>query len=194
MLIYLLHQMMTWAVQMASPARYLSDEIPVKQHFVGFFPIVLVRKTDGSLRMCCDYRKLNQKTFKDAYSIQRIEDSIDALHGFQWFSAIDHLSGYHRVAMAETDNRHKTGFITPFGLYELNRMPFGLSNTPAVHEDLQMQQFTNYWFEAGNHLFGDVIASISFLLWGTTQRMPAEKPYHQSILRKLVVKCQTFDD
>ncbi|PIK37349.1 hypothetical protein BSL78_25824, partial [Apostichopus japonicus] len=79
--------------------------------------------------MCVDYRKLNQKTIKDAYPIPRIEDSIGTLYGSQRFSAIDHLSGYHRVAMADTD-RHKTGFFTPFGLSEFNRMPFGLSNTP----------------------------------------------------------------
>lgn len=110
-------------------------------------PIVLVRKSDGSLRMCVDYRKLNAKTVKDAYPIPRIEESMDALHGAEWFSTIDLISGYHQVPVHEAD-KHKTGFITPFGLFEYNRMPFGLANAPGTFQRLMQSCLSDVFFRS----------------------------------------------
>ncbi|KAJ8009558.1 hypothetical protein DPEC_G00090130 [Dallia pectoralis] len=87
-------------------------------------PVVIVRKTDGSIRLCVDYRKLNQKTRKDAFPLPRIDESFDALQGANFFSTIDLASGYHQVAVDECD-RQKTAFATPFGLFEYLRMPMG---------------------------------------------------------------------
>jgi hypothetical protein len=86
-------------------------------------PIVLVRKKDGSLRMCVDYRKLNNQTVKDSYALPRIEETLDALHGAKWFSSLDLQSGYWQVEVAEED-KFKTAFTTPLGFFECNRMPF----------------------------------------------------------------------
>lgn len=103
-------------------------------------PIVLVKKKDGSLRMCVDYRQLNSKTRKDAFPLPRIEESLDALTGARWFSTLDLASGYNQVAVREGD-RPKTAFCTPFGLFEWNRMPFGLCNAPSTFQRLMQRIF-----------------------------------------------------
>ena len=103
-------------------------------------PIVLVRKKDGSLRLCVDYRLLNSKTRKDAFPLPRIEESLDSLSGARWFSTIDLASGYNQVPVAEQD-RPKTAFCTPFGLFEFNRMPFGLCNAPSTFQRLMQRMF-----------------------------------------------------
>lgn len=103
-------------------------------------PIVLVRKKDGTLRMCVDYRQLNQKTRKDAFPLPRIEESLDALSNACWFSTMDLASGYNQVPVAEAD-RPKTAFCTPFGLFEWNRMPFGLCNAPGTFQRLMQRIF-----------------------------------------------------
>ena len=103
-------------------------------------PIVLVRKKDGTLRMCVDYRQLNSKTRKDAFPLPRIEESLDALSGARWFTTLDLTSGYNQVPVTEAD-KPKTAFCTPFGLFEWNRMPFGLCNAPGTFQRLMQRIF-----------------------------------------------------
>ncbi|UYV79839.1 K02A2.6-like, partial [Cordylochernes scorpioides] len=98
-------------------------------------PIILVKKKNGTFRFCVDYRNLNSVTVKDQYPLPRIDDCFDSLHGARYFTSLDLCSGYWQVEVEEQD-REKTAFITPDGLYQFNVLPFGLCNGPATFERL----------------------------------------------------------
>nr|GEW62843.1 retrotransposon protein, putative, Ty3-gypsy subclass [Tanacetum cinerariifolium] len=97
--------------------------------------VLFVKKKDGSLRMCIDYRELNKLTVKNQYLLSRIDDLFDQLQGSSVYSKIDLRSGYHQLRVRDEDIP-KTAFKTRYGYYEFQVMPFGLTNTPAVFMDL----------------------------------------------------------
>ena len=98
-------------------------------------PIVVVRKKNGTVRLCIDYRRLNAQTIKDAYALPKLEDTFSALSGSTWFSTLDLKSGYYQIEMEESD-KSKTAFVCPHGFYEFNRMPQGVTNAPSTFQRL----------------------------------------------------------
>ncbi|XP_063962087.1 uncharacterized protein LOC135155782 [Lytechinus pictus] len=122
---------------------------PSKSSFAS--PIVLVRKKDGSLRLCIDYRKLNDRTVKDSFPLPRIEETLEALSGSKYFSTLDLAHGYFQVVM-DKDSIDKTAFRVPWGLYEFMKMPQCLTNSPSTFQrvmecilgDLNLSQILLY--------------------------------------------------
>ena len=94
----------------------------------------MIRK-DGSKRFCVDFRKLNQVTEKNSYPLPVIDDILALLGKAKYFTSFDLKSGYKQVLMDEAD-KEKTAFACHRGLFEFNVMPFGLSNAPAVFQEL----------------------------------------------------------
>lgn len=98
-------------------------------------PIVLVKKKDNSYRFSVYYRRLNACTVKDEYPLPRIDESLEQLSGYSWFSTLDMFSEYWQVELYPAD-KNKTAFATRRGLFQFRAMPFGLCCAPATFERL----------------------------------------------------------
>ena len=96
--------------------------------------VVLVRKKSGSLRMCVDYRQLNQRTIRDSYALPRIDDILNCLGGSKYFTVLDMKSGYHQIPIKEEHKPFTAFTVGSLGLFEFNRLPFGLCNSPATYQ------------------------------------------------------------
>ncbi|KAJ8020637.1 hypothetical protein HOLleu_40281 [Holothuria leucospilota] len=96
-------------------------------------PVVLVKKKTGAFRVCIDYRKLNAITVKDSFPLPRIEESLEAMHGANFFSSMDLSHGYFQIAM-DPGSIQPTAFRVPWGLFEFLRLPQGLCNSPSTFQ------------------------------------------------------------
>ncbi|XP_022013761.1 uncharacterized protein LOC110913223 [Helianthus annuus] len=103
---------------------------------------VMVKKPNGSWRMCVDYKDLNKACPRDCYALPDIDEKIDSLATFRWKCFLDCYKGYHQVQMAVQDE-DKTAFRTPTGLYCYTKMPFGLKNAGATYQRLMNETFSD---------------------------------------------------
>ncbi len=101
-------------------------------------PIVMVRKKDGSWRFCVDYRKLHSVTHKDAFHLPMIEETLTSMTQAKRFCTLDLASAYWQVEV-DPQERERTAFTTPLGLFEFQCMPFGPCNALATFQHLTQQ-------------------------------------------------------
>tara|TARA_B100000989_G_scaffold293217_1_gene270252 strand:- start:477 stop:1313 length:837 start_codon:yes stop_codon:yes gene_type:complete len=93
-------------------------------------PVILIKKKTGEYRLVVDYRRLNSVTVPDAYPLPRLDDTLEAMAGAQWFSSLDLASAYHQVPL-DPEDQSKTAFVTKSGVFQFTVVPFGLRNAPG---------------------------------------------------------------
>ncbi|XP_050914925.1 uncharacterized protein LOC127129853 [Lathyrus oleraceus] len=145
-------------------------------------PVLLVKKKDGSMRLCIDYHQLNKVTNKNKYPLIRIEDLLDQWKGACVFSKIDLRSGYHQIRIKSSDVP-KTAFRTRYGHYEFLVMPFGVTNAPVVLLDYMNRIFQLYLDQFVVIFIDDILIY---------SRTPQEHGEHLRIVLSVLQEKQLF--
>jgi len=154
-------------------------------------PIVLVKKKTGGMRMCCDFRLLNKKTVPDKHPIPRIAEAIDSLQGSSWFSVLDLSRAYYQGYLDE-DSRPMTAFVTPFGFYEWNRIPFGLSNAVPTFQRFMEKMLEDVRDEFALPYLDDTIVHGSSVLEHVEQIRHVLQKFRHKGLKLNPSKCDLF--
>ena len=154
-------------------------------------PVVMIKKPNGTMRFCVDWRELNAITKRDSYPLPRVEDLMSAFTGSTYFSTLDMFSGYWQVPMAEEDIE-KTAFVTQFGLFEFTVMGFGLNTAPETYQRMVDKLIGGLrWKICVGYLDDIIIFSPSF----ETQLERLDlvfKPIRDGNLKLQPEKCQFF--
>ena len=153
--------------------------------------VVLVKKKDGTMRFCVDYRRLNEITRKDSYPLPRIEDCLSSLGGACYFSTLDLRAGYWQTEMDSKD-ADKTAFVTRRGVFRFKVLSFGLANAPSLFQRLMNYVLAGLTWEACLVYIDDII------VWGSSfdehLRRLAEvlQRLREANLKLKPSKCQLF--
>ena len=157
-------------------------------------PVVLVRKKDGSLRFCSDLHKLNSRTIKDAYSLPRIEESLDCLNGAIIFMSLDLKAGYLQLKMEESSIPYTAFTVGPLSFYKCVHMPFGLTNAPATFQRLMESCLGDYHLKYCIVYLDDIIISSKTPEEHISRLHKVFQKLDEAGLRLKPSKCEFFRD
>ena len=155
--------------------------------------MVLVRKKTGEIRVCIDYRQLNEITVKDAFPLPRIDECIESLKGAKYFTSLDLTQGYLQVKVNEAD-QEKTAFRAQGSLYQFNRLPFGLCNSPATFSRLMGKCFSDLYGKGLIVYLDDMLLYSNSIMDMITQLDMIFERLRKFGLKVKPEKCQFFKE